>query len=546
MKDTLRLLRPLTVGALAIASVLLAFWPATNGFWIRDDFMHLALIRVLGHPGALFVHDHYPYPGAMYRPLGFASLWASWKLLGTSYPLHALLDCGLHLAVATALFSVLRAMAMATWISILFALLFALHPSVLGTTLWWSDRFDLLATLFGLVALRASLIFLRRPAGSIALWTSLWALAALLSKETAVASCAAIALLWTRHAITDIDVRRRITGGLALLLFTVAGFFIVRASVLGTGGSAAVASGALLPTIGRGASAWLAHGPGYLFHATALQPAAIRWAFIGAIAALASAIALAVVTSRRTGGFPRVASDPLLIGGSLFVLPAILQAPIAVLNAASISDTSPAEFAMQSRLYYLSASGLVIMLAAFADAACRTAPARNRYAIAAALAGCGVVFAVASRQITFAYARETAQPEAMVDALIETVDRLDLPVRDCNVVVNGMVRPSAWDIYASADSIVKALATSTTSLGCYFDADYPTYYHILDRASLANGDGFRQRRGERHTPHLVGDSATLYLNPPPHPQTAPAPDYVLTFDGSGFTVEPHPSSAMDR
>jgi hypothetical protein len=101
------------------------------------------------------------------------------------------------------------------------------------------------------------------------------------------------------------------------------------------------------------------------------------------------------------------------------------------------------------------------------------------------------------------------------------------------------VRPYAWDIYASADSIVKGLSIrGGTALDCIFDADYPTFYHIVDKAGLPKNQRLRETRGERHAPLIVGDSATLYLQPSSASQSGPTPDFVLRFDGGRFVSEP--------
>jgi hypothetical protein len=323
---------------------------------------------------------------------------------------------------------------------------------------------------------------------------------------------------------------------LALLVLAILALFAARAGILGTRGSGLVADGVLTITIFDGSLMWLKHFPGYLFHWTSLQPAGIRRALIlliAIVAAIAIALAAGARNERR-----RYSVDALLIGASLLLLPAVLQAPISVLNAARISDTSPAEFAMQSRLYYLSFCGLAILCAILVDAAFRTASRQGRQVLSAAALCLVVALALASHRMAREYASETAQPKKMVEALIEAVDRLDLPAHDCNVVVRGIVRPYAWDIYASADSILIGLSIrGGTALDCIFDADYPTFYHIIDKAGLPQNAGLLKTRGERHAPLLVGDSATLYLQPRSASQTEPPPDFVLKFEGDRFETE---------
>src|SRR5215467_16093167 len=90
--------------------VAFAYWPGLYGFWTRDDYMQLAFARLVGSPWPIFVHDHYfPVPGSIFRPLGFASFWLSQALFGSDYFAHAFGDMLLHIAVALALYRVIRA-----------------------------------------------------------------------------------------------------------------------------------------------------------------------------------------------------------------------------------------------------------------------------------------------------------------------------------------------------------------------------------------------------------------------------------------------------
>src|ERR1043165_2019196 len=127
---------------LAIAvSIALVYWPGLYGFWTRDDYMQLAFARLIGAPWSVFFHDHYfPVPGSIFRPLGFASFWLSQALFGTDYFWNAFGDLALHVAVSLALYRVIRAGAIDRGPAVLCTLLFALHPAVLGTALWWSAR----------------------------------------------------------------------------------------------------------------------------------------------------------------------------------------------------------------------------------------------------------------------------------------------------------------------------------------------------------------------------------------------------------------------
>src|SRR5689334_16743969 len=108
--------------AIAVA-IAIVYWPGLYGFWGRDDFMQ-----------------------------------------------HAFADMLLHIAVSLALYRVIRASKIARFPAASCTLVFALHPAVLGTALWWSARFDLLTALFSFVAVRAAIDHVERPR-----WTTLLA-----------------------------------------------------------------------------------------------------------------------------------------------------------------------------------------------------------------------------------------------------------------------------------------------------------------------------------------------------------------------------------
>ena len=222
--------------------------------------MQLAFARLVGSPWPVFAHDHYfPAPGSIFRPLGFASFWLSQALFGTDYFWNAFGDLVLHVAVSLALYRVIRAGAIERAPAALCTLLFALHPAVLGTALWWSARFDLLAMLFGLVAVRAALDYVaqRRP-GSMLLAIAA-VLAALLSKETALASAVAVGAVWLRVARFDASRRSEMLRAVAALVATVALFFAWRTAVLGTPTTGLAGDASIVDAFGRGLLAWSAH-----------------------------------------------------------------------------------------------------------------------------------------------------------------------------------------------------------------------------------------------------------------------------------------------
>lgn len=504
-----------------VISALIAFtyWPGLYGFWGRDDFMQLAFARLIGSPWPLFVHDHYfPVPGSIFRPLGFASFWLWQALFGTNYFAHAFADMLLHVAVSLALYRVIRAGALERVPAALCTLLFALHPAVLGTALWWSARFDLLAALFALIGIRGALDYIDRPRITSLLVALSATLAALLSKETALAAVAAIGLIWLRACWRGPLRRADALPALVGLAIVVLVFFMWRWIVLGTVASGLAGDTSLIGAIAHGFVDWIRHLAGYLSY----------WPRLGAaerlmlVAAVVASTACFIAAARRRGTEPRSSrpADLLFCGVWLFLLPALLQAPVVALNAARLgADVSAVEAAMQSRLYYLSIAGAVIVL----SVAMRLALSRRGglgIPLLAALALGVCAFAWTSRESASAYATRTAIPRAMAEAAAGAVDRLALPAAQCHVVVLGVEPPAEWSVYVSMDSVVKALSANLDKVGrCFIHSDYQTYFHLMDaRVTPSDAAPYRQREtGRGPLPWLhIGDAAVAYLDPPAH------------------------------
>ena len=499
------------------ASIAFVYWPGLHGFWGRDDFMQLAFARLVGSPWPLFVHDHYfPVPGSIFRPLGFASFWLWQALFGTDYFANAFGDLLLHIAVSLALYRVIRASGLESVAAALCTLVFALHPAVLGTALWWSARFDLLAALFAFVALRAALDYAERPRLPALIVALSALLAALLSKETALAAVVAVALPWLRRLRGDsarrVDAMRALTG----LAAVVALFFVWRWIVLGTAGSGLTAGTPLAAAIGRGFLDWFGHLAGYLSFWPRLG--------IGGRIAVASValgfVASLVIVARMRRSDPQSPRDIdlLLCGVCLFVLPALLQAPVAALNATPLgADVSAVEAAMQSRLYYLSIGGFAILLSVLVGRAL-LASERLGWPVIAMLCIAVSVFGVAAREEAVGYAARTAASKPLAEAAVAAVDRLVLPARRCHVFLLGVDPPAEWSIYVSMDAVVKALTRQPQQVDrCFIHSDYVTYFRLMD-ADATSEDAVPYKPhevGAAPLPWLhVGSALVAYLDPP--------------------------------
>jgi hypothetical protein len=518
-------------------AVALVYWPGLHGFWTRDDFMQLAFARLVGSPWPVFVHDHYfPVPGSIFRPLGFASFWPSQALFGTDYFWNALGDLVLHVAVSLALYRVIRAGEIERVPAALCTLLFALHPAVLGTALWWSARFDLLAMLFGLVAVRAALDYVALPRIGSMLIALAMMLAALLSKETALAAAVAVGAIWLRAARFDPSIRRESIRAVAALVGVVALFFAWRTAVLGTITTGLTGDASIVGVLGRGVAAWSAHLLDYVTFG------ARSGIVLGIVLLAYFAVELERLTRGRRdeNAHPWARVDVLLCGICLFVLPALVQAPIAAMNAMPLHvDASAVEAAMQSRLYYVSLGGLAMLFAGGIAHAWNTQVARTLLTIVLAVSV--AAFGWVSHDAAVAFATTTAASRPLAEAVAAAVDRV-APASGsrCRIVVLGVQPPPEWSIYVSIDSITKALTADPARVGgCYIESDYVTYFNLMHGdANPADALPYTTRSiNGRPIPWLrVGDMTTAYVDPPPSDDAATLAGIVfLRYENGAFT-----------
>ena len=181
-------------------------------------------LPLLSRPFASGAFAAHRLPVNYYRPLASLSFWLDrhvWGLRPLPWHLHNL---ALNLACVTLVFLILNLILSSSVAATIGSLLFALHPMHTESIAWVSGRTDLLAAF---LVLGSFYLLLR----SNRLWhTALGVVAftlALLAKETAM-MFALFYLLW---ALT----RRKSWLAPAILLALAAGFFALRAGVLGSG-----------------------------------------------------------------------------------------------------------------------------------------------------------------------------------------------------------------------------------------------------------------------------------------------------------------------
>lgn len=454
-----------------VVSVAMAYWPAVSADWIRDDYWNLAVARMVGNPWALFVTDHFHAPGSHFRPLAYFAYWATQVMFGAGHTAQAWVEGAIHLTVTILLYALIRQVA-AIGPSLAAALLFGVHPAVVTTAAWYADRGGHLALLFTLAAMLVASLerwpFGKRVALSVAL-----ALAAMLSKETGLIAVPALAIIgWFSSERRD----RRYMLVAALVGATLV-FLAWRAWILGTFSSNTLGQVPLTIILLQGLGKWLAQFADYASIWPKLGTAAKT--FSVALVTLAAVLAwhLRRVADRNVSApWPMVNAACVLIVG-----PGILQAPVAAQNALPMThDMSWVEFAMQARLYYVTAAGIAIVAATALDGIWNTpSNAGRRVLLTTSCAVCAV--AVASGwQAVDGYRRRSIEIGALAREAAAAVAASRLPAGRCKIAFQGIEPPPEWDVYVSMDEVVKALSPDVSAVSrCLVTDNYGAFVYLL-------------------------------------------------------------------
>jgi Flp pilus assembly protein TadD len=96
-------------------------------------------------------------------PLAYVSWMLDFEFFGANARGFHLINVLFHAANAVILFFLIKSMTGAVWKSALVAALFAFHPQRVESVAWIAERRDVLFTFFGLLALWAYVIYIRKP-----------------------------------------------------------------------------------------------------------------------------------------------------------------------------------------------------------------------------------------------------------------------------------------------------------------------------------------------------------------------------------------------
>jgi tetratricopeptide (TPR) repeat protein len=195
----------LIAAALALLT-LLAFAPATDGWFLWDDDAHVTRpeLRSLSGLGRIWFDL-----GAtqQYYPVLHSAFWLEHAIWGNQAAAYHVVNIALHATAAFLFFLILRRLEVPG--AALAAGLFALHPVHVESVAWISEQKNTLSLAFALAALRVYLAFdVSRKASVYAIATVLFALGLLSKTVVAVLPAALLVLFWWRDG--TISVRRQV------------------------------------------------------------------------------------------------------------------------------------------------------------------------------------------------------------------------------------------------------------------------------------------------------------------------------------------------
>jgi len=336
------------VAALTLLVVLLCFGPGIDTSLVSDGYSLVVNPGVRAEPLAAHFTRPYNYSD-YYRPLTTLSLDLTNRLLGDAPTPHHLIQLLLHWLACLALYGLARRLLSSRLWGAAAALLFAVHPLVMHTTLWVGDRSDALALPLMLGALYA---YLRWSESESEGWrrrswlavAALVQLAALLAKEAVlVAPALAGLLVWWRARTAERPFKRNLLIVLAVSLAVVVLYYGWRL-VFGLGGD--------LPLTLRGLPQrlvyYLALLPGVAELKTVSRPLALLPALVAALVCLGPLVWGTVRSARRTARGR---------------LAAALTSPPGLALLWIIINLAPVSFAFNLWYYYFIVPGFVLGLA---------------------------------------------------------------------------------------------------------------------------------------------------------------------------------------
>lgn len=441
------------IAMVAIAVLAIGCYaPALHAYFVLDDFTLLAESRLLRQPLGAFVHDH--FPGSLFfRPLGIVVWWLTTAGFDNAPRGHYAVNLLLHLAVVGALYALLQRLRRSA-LNLGWAAIFAVHPLAIGTALWLSDRFDLIATLFTLLALNAGLRYRAAPRPATLAVALGCVLLAFAGKEIAVVGAAALGvLLIVPDAGSRLALRQRFVAA-GTVAFVSAAWLAWRHLLMTNPQDVLLLPGEIVATFARGIGLWLRIGFEFLALDPRLSPA-LRLAI--ALAMLPLALAIVRAVRERDWRASRWGVGAALL--VLIFLPGPTQAPVVAFSTADLdAHTFWFNLIGESRLYHLSLAGLVcaLMLLTTPAQAPATGSTRVDRLVLAGLLPLLALWTFAAHGIARDFARRTRAQVAPLQAAHAAIAALPLGERRCQIYLLGT--NELWGFDGLADPLIKGSA----------------------------------------------------------------------------------------
>lgn len=517
--------------AVLIILPLVAYRAAFSGYFMLDDFGMLAIVRFLEVPLQPFVAEHIP-GGLFYRPVGMLFWWLSERVFGSVPFWHYLCNLILHVAAAFSLGSLVSRLCANRLVGFGVALVFAVHPVAIGTTLWLSDRFDLLALLFGLQATRVA--FKHSIDGRLRslVCTLLFLAIALLSKEIALAVLAAIAVMWIFADRAEFSWRLKIPALIAISLLAAA-YLVLRNAVISTVGTESLF--ALKPAVELlhdGVHGWLR---GWIDYAS-YWPRLSAWRAIVAVFSASALFLFALFALRAPWDARR--RQIVLLGLAMWITPALLQWPIiGLLDLRIGSDPRPIDLVVNARYFYVALAGALIALAGLFFPIYTAQRNIVRRCISGAVIALVLIGLLASQHLARSYRNETLQQRTLTEAAVTAIQKIDFPSRGCQIY---LLDTHNWMFAWVSDEAIKAVAPDLGRIaGCLIQTEHTPWYHlvVLDPVDipaltpLTPVAGVERGSGEL----MIGSARILVLNLLPQARPDASPDArFLSFNNGQF------------
>ena len=463
--------------ALTAVALLAVFRAAFSAYFMLDDFGMLSIVRFLDNPLEPFARNHIP-GGIYYRPVGMLLWWVSERWFGARAFAHYLINLLLHAAVAGALGFLVARFCDNRWAGLIAAACFVLQPIGVGTSLWLSDRFDLLALFFAMLGLRAALDFSRHGGRqSLCLMLGFLGLG-LLSKEIALACFAAAVVICLRPEDPS-RIRQGMLACLALSFLLVV-YALVRGLVLHfPAASPLMVADGVMATLTLGLANWTAGWIDYLFLASRLSGYKLMLSIGGFILILV----IALLAMRQP--WSRGRQQAMFAGMALWISTAVLQAPLLAHFGVHFNDNSTIiESVVNSRYFYASLAGFLIVLAALLTPLLMRA-LWSRKVLLSALALMMVPWLSTSQSLAHRYRNETRQQQALVQAANRAIAALEVPARGCQIYLLGTSNePFGW----ISDEAIKATHPQLERIAhCLIQTEHTPWYHIATLEDIDSG-----------------------------------------------------------